>query len=216
MFPPRSLVSLFKGWRGHPRMRASDEGLLSSASPQRSRQTGLQCAHRTSTVSSCAFCEQEGWSGDSFPILPSSLVTSSRGWPGLVPTAHVERPQFHRGHSVSTAINAPTKLARYRPEVVRPGRSSIARVERGPSEGARSASRKDDQAALLPPISTRPPPKSPPVPAESPLPCSPILAFLNPSVRMPKIGTADPPEERKGPDTGKEGDPETQASEMWV
>jgi hypothetical protein len=37
--------------------------------PKRSRQTGLQCAHRTSTVSSCAFCEQEGWSGGSLPIL---------------------------------------------------------------------------------------------------------------------------------------------------
>jgi hypothetical protein len=49
---------------------------------QRSRQTVLHCAHRTSTVSSCAFREQEGWSGGCFPILPSSLVIS-QGW-GLI------------------------------------------------------------------------------------------------------------------------------------
>src|SRR5207302_8404979 len=33
-------------------------------------QTVLHCAHRTSTVLSCAFCEQEGWSGCSPPVLP--------------------------------------------------------------------------------------------------------------------------------------------------
>ena len=69
---------------------------------------------------------------------------------------------------------------------------------------------------LFPPISTRPPSEPSEVPTEAPLSRSPILAFLNPSVRMPKIGTADPPEEREGPDAGKDGDPETQASEMWV
>src|SRR4026209_2554001 len=35
-----------------------------------SSQTVLHCAHRTSTVLSCAFCEQEGWSGCAPPILP--------------------------------------------------------------------------------------------------------------------------------------------------
>src|SRR5262245_4317555 len=38
--------------------------------PQGSRQAVLHCAHRTSTVSSCAFCEHKGWSGDS-PSSPS-------------------------------------------------------------------------------------------------------------------------------------------------
>src|SRR4029077_18665694 len=31
--------------------------------PKWNSQTVLHCAHGTSTVSSCAFCEQEGWSG---------------------------------------------------------------------------------------------------------------------------------------------------------
>src|SRR4029077_858391 len=51
----------------------------------------------------------------------------------------------------STAINAPFKLARYRPVVVRPGRSSIARVERAPSERARSASRRTTRPCYHPP-----------------------------------------------------------------
>jgi hypothetical protein len=37
--------------------------------PQGSSQTVLPCAHWTSTVLLCAFCEQEGWSGCSLPIL---------------------------------------------------------------------------------------------------------------------------------------------------
>ena len=39
-------------------------------------QTVLHCAHRTSTVSSCAFCEQEGWSGSS----PSPLTEIPPFW----------------------------------------------------------------------------------------------------------------------------------------
>ena len=42
---------------------------FSSLRPRGSSQTVLHCAHRTSTVSPCAFCEQEGWSGCSSPIL---------------------------------------------------------------------------------------------------------------------------------------------------
>jgi len=30
---------------------------------------GFYCAHRTSTALSCAFCEQEGWSGRSLLTL---------------------------------------------------------------------------------------------------------------------------------------------------
>src|SRR5436190_10828065 len=36
--------------------------------PKGNSQTVLHCAHGTSTVSSCAFCEQEGWSGCSPPL----------------------------------------------------------------------------------------------------------------------------------------------------
>src|SRR5438132_13058896 len=36
--------------------------------PKGNSQTALHCAHRTNTVSSCGFCEQEGWSGCSPPI----------------------------------------------------------------------------------------------------------------------------------------------------
>ena len=55
-----------------------------------SSQIVLHCAHRTSTVLSCAFCEQEGWSGCSPPILL--------------------RPHFARAPFV---LNGPSKLARY-------------------------------------------------------------------------------------------------------
>ena len=48
----------------------------------------------------------------------------------------------------SNDINAPSKLARFLLQG-RPGRSSNARVERGPSEGARSASRRTTR---LPPL----------------------------------------------------------------
>src|SRR2546426_10531200 len=41
-------------------------------------QTILHCVHRTSTVSSCAFCEQEGWSGHSLPILRRPRVARAQ------------------------------------------------------------------------------------------------------------------------------------------
>ena len=41
-------------------LRASNEYFPSSATFQRSGKAALDCAHRTSTVSSCAFCEQGG------------------------------------------------------------------------------------------------------------------------------------------------------------
>jgi len=63
----------------------------------------LSCAHRTSTVSSCAFCEQEGHMATSFPEF------------SLFP--------LHLGGGLRL--------------------SSTARVERGPSVGARSASTED-------------------------------------------------------------------------
>ncbi len=46
---------------GCPSLRTSNEGLLIPCTSLRgSRQAALYCAHRTSTVSPCAFCEQEG------------------------------------------------------------------------------------------------------------------------------------------------------------
>jgi hypothetical protein len=52
--------------------------------PQGSRQTVHHCAHRTSTVSSCAFCEHNGWSDDSpLPLLRPRVpgVQDQRGCP---------------------------------------------------------------------------------------------------------------------------------------
>jgi hypothetical protein len=40
-------------------------------------EAALHCAHRTSTVSSCAFREQEGWSGGSPPSPLSNAVRNS-------------------------------------------------------------------------------------------------------------------------------------------
>ena len=62
---------------------------------------------------------------------------------------------------------------------------------------------------LLPAFAPRPPAESSEVPAEAPLPCSPILAFLNPFEGMPKVGTADPPEIRERPNAGENGEPES-------
>ena len=45
---------------------------------QGSGQIILYCAHRTSTVSSCAFCEQEGWSGRSLPSLPRARAPGAK------------------------------------------------------------------------------------------------------------------------------------------
>ena len=64
---------------------------------------GLNCAHRTSTVSSCAFCEQEGWSDSSLPILPSVRVPRAGGrlgYPPLTPNpAHSPGAVGHAGIS---------------------------------------------------------------------------------------------------------------------
>ena len=51
---------------------------FSPCCPMGNSRTILHCAHRTSTVSSCAFCEQEGWSGCS-PL--SSIRTTSSPLP---------------------------------------------------------------------------------------------------------------------------------------
>ena len=65
---------------GTPRRAMSPcEGLpIFPTCPMGSSRTILHCAHRTSTVSSCAFCEQEGWSGCS-PL--SSIRTTSSPLP---------------------------------------------------------------------------------------------------------------------------------------
>jgi hypothetical protein len=81
-------------------------------------EAALYCAHRMSTVLSCAFCEQEGHLAAPSPSLlrprvarapfvlngPSKLARYllSRGGLAWSPTAHVERPLLHRGGSVST------------------------------------------------------------------------------------------------------------------
>ena len=50
-----------------------------------SRRTVLHCAHRTSTVSSCAFCEQEGWSGGSLSHPSETARCTSTGDPLVCP-----------------------------------------------------------------------------------------------------------------------------------
>jgi hypothetical protein len=65
------------------------EGNVGEA-PRGSSHTLLHCAHRTSIVSSCAFCEQEGWPGYSSLPLPSSFAYLSTGWPGRSSNARVE------------------------------------------------------------------------------------------------------------------------------
>ena len=62
---------------------------------------------------------------------------------------------------------------------------------------------------LLPSFPARPPSKPSEVPAEAPLPCSPILAFLNPFEGMPKVGTADPPEIRECSNACENGEPKS-------
>src|SRR6267143_1618130 len=42
-------------------------------------QTVLHCAHRTSTVLSCAFCEHKGWSGCSPSVLRRPRVARAGG-----------------------------------------------------------------------------------------------------------------------------------------
>jgi hypothetical protein len=69
-------------------------------------QTVLHCAHRTSTVSSCAFCEQEGWSGDSLSY-PSEAARCASTEDHQVPSPLLLCEQ--EGH---LAAPSPTELAR--------------------------------------------------------------------------------------------------------
>ena len=66
---------------------------------------GLHCAHRATTALSWGLCEHRDHTSRLAIPFPNHAL---------------------REHS----YNAPSKLAPYRPEVVRPGRSSIARVQR--------------------------------------------------------------------------------------
>jgi hypothetical protein len=149
LFPPNLLVSLFLGGssqtvlhcarptrfsqllytspkgsgRGYPLLRAT----FLPVQPRARRDALLSHA---STVSSCAFCEQEG------------------AWPRVAQILwSFQACSFSPGGQ--------------------PGRSSSARVERAPSERGRSASRRDDQAAL-------------PLPAQRPL----VPIFFQQRIRL--------------------------------
>ena len=52
---------------------------------QGSSQTVLHCAHRTSTVLSCAFCEHKGWSGCSPYVLLRPRVARAQGTHWAIP-----------------------------------------------------------------------------------------------------------------------------------
>ncbi len=157
-------------------------------------QTVLHCAHRTSTFYRARSASKEGIC----PLLPLPLLSCSlshqEGGLGWSPTARVERPQFHRGRSVSTAIMLlPSLLAI-------PGVSAawlILDCARPTSTFRACALREqeDDQAALPKSFAPRPSSKSPPIPTEPPLPGSPIFSLLNSPVGMPEVGACDPPEE---------------------
>jgi hypothetical protein len=100
---PSLLVSLFGGLpdRFSTARGEREPSILSSPSFQRGGQMVLACAHRGTTVLSWGLCEQEGPSDHSL-LLPSSPISLQEGGLDWSPTAHVERPQFHRGGSVST------------------------------------------------------------------------------------------------------------------
>ena len=76
----RLLCNRFPGTCHEPGRGAS----VSFSAPSRllaqgSRQTVLHCAHRTSTVLSCAFCGQEGWFGGSLSHLSETARCASTG-----------------------------------------------------------------------------------------------------------------------------------------
>ena len=75
--PPAHLLAR----RDVPFARARAFG-FSPLRPQGSSQTVLHCAHRTSTVLSCAFCEHKGWSGCS-PFCSSEAARCAST--GIVP-----------------------------------------------------------------------------------------------------------------------------------
>ena len=79
-----------------------------NARPQKggtgSHQTILHCAHRTSTVSSCAFCEQEGWSGGSLSH-PSEAARCASTEDHQAPSPPLLRKQRTNAGIVSTSIS---------------------------------------------------------------------------------------------------------------
>ena len=92
--------------------------------------------------------------------------------------------------------HAPSKLSRFSLQVGGLDWPLTAPVERGPSEGARSGSKKGQPGyPLPPPIPVRRPSEPSEVAAEPSLAGPPIFAFLDSSVRMAKVGATDPPEE---------------------
>jgi len=136
-------------------------------------------------------------------------------WVGS-PTSHVERPQFHRGRSVSTAIMLPPSLLAISGGSATWSILDCARPTRVVFLDRALREREDDQAALPKSFAPRSSAESSPISAEPPLPGSPILSLLNSSIGMPKVWAGDPPEEREGHNAGEESEPETQAFGMCV
>jgi hypothetical protein len=102
MIPPSSLVAPSPGGGLRLSSTARVERGPSNSLPslKRSGQAALYCAHRTSTVSSCAFCEQEGHLAT--PSLPSELarsilsrtvVTAAAGIRALLVSCRSEAPR---------------------------------------------------------------------------------------------------------------------------
>ena len=62
----------------------------------------LDCARRTSTVSSCAFCEQEGHLAAPSPSFQTRSFLLTGGWPAWSPTARVQRGPSEAARCAST------------------------------------------------------------------------------------------------------------------
>jgi hypothetical protein len=111
-----------------------------------SRQTILHCAHRVTTVSSWGLCEQEGWLPA--PSHYSHRARSENKKDGLA--APFYPPEAARCASTGDHLARPLILL-LRP--ILPLQKGVARlsftarIERAPSERARSASKKDGLAA---------------------------------------------------------------------
>jgi hypothetical protein len=134
-----STFSLEGGLDGLP-LRVSNESLpVSSIYLKGSGQVALHCAHRTSTFLSCAFCEQEGHLAAPLPTSKLARISLQRvAWLILNCACRTRLQIIHPSLLVlSSGMGADG--------------SSTARVQRGPSQAARCASKEDPQAPSLPP-----------------------------------------------------------------
>ena len=119
----QSPTSFSKGGLVDPRMRASNGGhpILNPLFGGVAK-AALYCAHRTSTVLSCAFCEQEGHLAAPTPSFQARSFLSPSGWPGLALNC-ARRARPFRGRALREQ-RGPTRL----PTISTPPRSSLLQI----------------------------------------------------------------------------------------